>query len=135
VIENESTMYEAVFEARRAALEMVRPDVPASEVNRAARDVMTQHGLGDEFKHPTGHGVGFAAINHLARPRLHPASDDLLEPGMVFNVEPGAYLSGYGGFRHCDMVVVTESGCEVLTPFQTVQEELLLRETETASTS
>jgi Xaa-Pro aminopeptidase len=53
-----------------------------------------------------------------ARPRIHPHSDEVLEPGMVFNVEPAIYIDGVAGVRHCDMVVVTGSGCEVLTPFQ-----------------
>ena len=88
-----------------------RPPAPwrgAEDVDRAARDVIRRHGFGDDaFPHGTGHGVGFAAIDHTARPRLHPASDDVLQPGMVFNVEPAIYIEGYGGFRHCDMVVVT----------------------------
>jgi Xaa-Pro aminopeptidase len=45
---------------------------------------------------------------------------------MVFNVEPGIYLKGYGGLRHCDMVVVTEAGAEVLTPFQSGLDKLII---------
>ena len=71
-----------------------------------------------------GHGVGFAAINHNAPPRLHPASNDVLETGMVFNIEPAVYVEGYAGMRHCDMVVVTEAGAEVLTEFQSSVEQL-----------
>ena len=90
--------------------------------------MIRRHGFGDDaFPHGTGHGVGFAAIDHTARPRLHPAADDVLQPGMVFNVEPAIYLEGYGGLRHCDMVVVTPSGAEVLTPFQTAAGELRTR--------
>ncbi|MDQ3907268.1 MAG: Xaa-Pro peptidase family protein [Acidobacteriota bacterium] len=119
-------MYEAVFAARRAALACARPGVAASEVDAAARQVMTTYGFGKEFKHGLGHGVGFAAINHNAPPRLHPASTDVLEAGMVFNVEPAIYFEGCGGMRHCDMVVVTEEGAEVLTPFQASVEELTI---------
>jgi Xaa-Pro aminopeptidase len=86
--------------------------------------VLTAHGYGEAFKHPTGHGVGFAAIDHDALPRLHPKSPDVLETGMVFNVEPGVYFEGYGGLRHCDMVAVTASGAEVLTPFAASMHDL-----------
>jgi len=119
-------MYEAVFEARRAALDRIRPGVRCADVDAAAREVMDARGFGREFKHGLGHGVGFAAISHNARPRLHPASDDVLEAGMVFNVEPAIYVEGYGGMRHCDVVAVTEAGAEVLTPFQTGVEQLTI---------
>lgn len=108
----------AIFAARSAALQTIRPGVRASEVDRAARDVLASRGFGKEFKHPTGHGVGFRAINHNALPCIHPKSDQLLEAGMVFNVEPAIYIEGYGGLRHCDVVTVTGEGVEVLTAFQ-----------------
>ena len=123
--ERQQRIYDAVFEARQAAIAAIRPGVEARNVDRAARDVMRSHGFGDNFKHPTGHGVGFAAIDHNARPRLHPASEDRLESGMVFNIEPAAYLDGFGGVRHCDMVTVAPRGCEVLTPCHCVFEDLM----------
>jgi Xaa-Pro aminopeptidase len=123
--ERQRGMYQAVFAARQAALEAIRPGVKAKEVDRAAREVMRAHGLGREFKHATGHGVGFAAIYHNALPRLHPASPDVLETGMAFNIEPAAYISGFGGLRQCDMVAVTANGVELLTPFQCAPEELI----------
>ena len=120
-------MYDAVFAARAAALHVIRPGARARDVDRAAREALREHGFGDrEFKHPTGHGVGFADISANARPRLHPKSEEVLEPGMVFNVEPAIYLEGYGGMRHCDMVAVTSSGAELLTDFQSSPEELIL---------
>jgi len=119
-------LYQAVLTARRSAFEVIRPGVEASEVDRAAREAIGRYGVDKEFKHATGHGVGFAAINHLARPRLHPCSEDVLQVGMVFNVEPAAYIAGYGGLRHCDMVVVTQQGMELLTPFHTEARELVL---------
>jgi Xaa-Pro aminopeptidase len=72
-------------------------------VDRAARAVLTAHAFGPCFPHGTGHGVGFAAIDHNARPRLHPHADDTLECGIIFNVEPAIYIEGYGGVRHCPM--------------------------------
>jgi Xaa-Pro aminopeptidase len=124
--DRQQRLYEAVFAARRAALETIRPGARAADVDRAAREVLRQRGLGKEFLHPTGHGVGFGAISPNARPRLHPHSPDLLEEGMVFNVEPAVYFEGYGGLRHCDLVAVTAQGAEVLTPFQAEPGQLVL---------
>ena len=122
----ESAIIKAVMSARRAALAAVRPGVAACEVDRAARAEMESRGFGKAFKHPTGHGVGFAAIDHNARPRIHPKSAETLEPGMVFNIEPAAYLPPLGGMRHCDMVLVTGDGAELLTDFQTEVADLVL---------
>lgn len=120
-------LFEAVLAARRAALEAVAPGVRASEVDRAAREELASRGLAAAFRHGTGHGVGFAAIDHNARPRIHPRSPDVLEPGMVFNLEPAVYLDGRGGLRHCDVVAVHGEGAELLTPFHTRLEELAPR--------
>ncbi len=119
-------MRAAILEARAAALSRVAPGVPASDVDKAARDVLTGRGFGKEFKHATGHGVCFAASNHDAIPRVHPKSTDVLETGMTFNIEPAIYIQGYGGMRHCDVVAVTSSGVEVLTDFQNVASDLEL---------
>ncbi len=110
-------MRAAIDEARSAALQAIRPGASASAVDRAARTVMERHGLGEAFKHATGHGVGFAAANPDALPRIHPQSPDVLEPGMTFNIEPAAYFDGYGGMRHCDVVAVTDAGPDVLSPW------------------
>ena len=111
-------LYSAVLKARAAALEVIRPGARAADVDRAARRVLEGYGLGQHFKHPAGHGAGFQAIDHHAQPRLHPKSDDVLESGMVINLEPAVYFDGECGLRHCDMVVITADGHEVLTPFQ-----------------
>ncbi len=116
--ERKRQMHEAILEASRAARRVVRPGVRAAEVDAAARNVLTERGFGDGFKHATGHGVGFSAINHLAYPRIHPKSDDMLEVGMTFNIEPAIYIEGFGGARHCDLVTVVAEGMELLTPFQ-----------------
>jgi Xaa-Pro aminopeptidase len=124
--ERSRTMAKAVLAARTAALETIRPGIPGSAVDAAARNVLRDYGWEEEFKHSTGHGVGFGAISAQARPRLHPKSDDVLKAGMVFNVEPALYFKGYGGFRQCDMVALTENGAEVLTPFHDSIAELML---------
>ena len=113
----QDTMRSAICEARREALLAIRPGARACDVDHAARNVMSAHGFGDAFKHSTGHGVGFAAANANALPRIHPKSPDVLELGMTFNVEPAAYFDGYGGMRHCDVVAVTSEGATVFTEF------------------
>lgn len=128
----QQSMYAAVDAARSAALAAIRPGASAKAVDHAARSVLDERGFGKEFPHSTGHGVGFGAIDASARPRLHPASDDVLEAGMVFNVEPAIYIHGFGGLRHCDMVAVSRSGAEVLTPFQASADELVLAGARTA---
>lgn len=111
--EKQVRMREAIMEARQAALESIQPGVPARQVDRAARSVLEERGFGPQFKHGLGHGVGFAAANANGRPRINPASPDVLEAGMTFNIEPAIYFDGYGGMRHCDVVAVTTSGDEV----------------------
>jgi Xaa-Pro aminopeptidase len=124
--EHRQRLFAAVFEARDAALAAMRPGAKASDVDSAARHIMDSHGFGAAFKHPAGHGAGFGATDHAARPRLHPKSEDVLQPGMVLKLEPGVYLENYGGIRKADMVAITEDGAEVLTPFHWVLGDLQL---------
>jgi Xaa-Pro aminopeptidase len=105
----------AIAEARSAALRQVAPGIQAREVDAAARAVLVRHGFGAEFSHPTGHGVGFAAADPNALPRIHPKSPDILKAGMTFNIEPAIYCDGIGGMRHCDMVACSASGADVLS--------------------
>lgn len=109
-------LYGAVREAQQAAIAEVRPGVPASAVDTAARNVLIGHGLGEAFGHGTGHGIGLEVHEEprVARPRSD-TRDPMLEPGMVFTVEPGAYLANFGGVRLEDDVLVTRTGSEVLT--------------------
>jgi len=106
-------LYEAVLEAQQAAIVAVRPGVTASEVDGAARRVLRQRKLARYFTHSTGHGLGLEI--HEA-PRLAAGQSQMLEPGMVITIEPGAYVPGKWGVRIEDVVLVTPSGCEVLTP-------------------
>lgn len=105
-------IYGIVLEAQLAGLQAVRAGVPASAVDRAAREVIESHGYGEYFGHGTGHGVGLAV--HEA-PRLSARDDTVLEKGMVVTVEPGIYLPGRGGVRIEDSVVVERDGCRLLT--------------------
>jgi len=105
--------YEVVREAQLAGIEAVRPGIPVAEVDSAARSVLKKVGLGRYFTHSTGHGVGLEI--HEA-PRIAAGQTDILRPGMVITIEPGAYIPRKWGVRVEDMVVVTKSGREVLTP-------------------
>jgi len=102
-----------VLEAQLAAIAAVKPGAKVEEVDEAARKILRKKGLGRHFTHSTGHGVGLEI--HEA-PRIAAGQTEVLRPGMVITVEPGVYLPGKGGVRIEDMVVVTEQGCEVLTP-------------------
>lgn len=106
-------LYKAVLEAQLAAIDAVRADVTAGAVDRAARRVLEKHGLADAFVHSTGHGLGLE-IHEM--PRLGRRDKTRLAAGMAITIEPGAYLEGFGGVRIEDTVVVTNNGCEVLTP-------------------
>ena len=117
VSDKQQRMYDAIAEAREAALKAIAPGVPTRQIDAAARNILTRHGFGSEFKHAVGHGVGFAAADPNAVPRMHPESPDILQPGMTFNIEPAIYFDGEGGMRHCDVIACTESGAEVLTDF------------------
>jgi len=105
--------YDAVLTAQEAAIVAVRPGVRAAQVDAAARRVLRRAGLARYFTHSTGHGLGLEI--HEA-PRLAAGQDQVLEPGMVVTIEPGAYIPGKWGVRIEDVVVVTPSGCEVLAP-------------------
>ena len=106
-------LYRAVLEAQQAALAAVRPGVTAGHVDRVARRVLKAHRLDRAFVHSTGHGLG---LEIHEPPRIGRKEKTRLEAGMAITIEPGAYLEGFGGVRIEDTVVVTRSGCEVLTP-------------------
>jgi Xaa-Pro aminopeptidase len=118
-------VHAADLEAQQAAIAAVRPGVQASSIDAAARTVLEHHGLGAAFGHGTGHGLGLDVheLPRISRPRpdVPPVT---LVPGMVFTIEPGAYLAGWGGVRIEDDVLVTNAGCDVLT---TSRRDLLTR--------
>jgi Xaa-Pro aminopeptidase len=111
--EKACSAYEAVREAQQAGLDAVKPGVTTGEVDEAARKVLRKAQLGKYFTHSTGHGVGLEI--HEA-PRVASGQKTVLKPGMVITIEPGVYFPGKWGVRIEDMVAVTESSCEVLTP-------------------
>lgn len=107
-----SQVYETVLAAQLAAINAIGPGVVASDVDKAARQVIEDAGYGQYFGHGTGHGVGLAIHEG---PNAGPRSTDVLEPGHVITVEPGIYLPGKLGVRIEDLVVVTSDGFDNLT--------------------
>jgi Xaa-Pro aminopeptidase len=112
-------VYGAVLEAHDRAIERVGPGRSRFEIDGAARDVLGERGLAEAFGHGTGHGLGIEVHEdpRITRRRTGDVEGeaDLIKAGMVFTIEPGAYLPGWGGVRIEDDVLVTENGVEVLT--------------------
>jgi Xaa-Pro aminopeptidase len=106
-------LYDAVLEAQLAGVAAVKAGVPVKTVDMAARNVLKRHNLEKEFVHSTGHGLG---LEIHEGPRIAKKDPATLLAGMVITIEPGAYIEGFGGVRVEDTVLVTESGCEILTP-------------------
>ena len=108
-------IYECCLEAQEKALATIHNGAAASDVDQAARDDLSKAGFGQCFRHGLGHGLGFQATSHLQPPRLSPSSTDTILTDMVFNVEPGVYVHGWGGVRVNDTVVARESDAEIIT--------------------
>ena len=106
-------IYKVVYEAQQAAVKFLRPGVTTVQADRVARDVIDASGFGKSFGHGLGHGIG-RDIHELPTLRKT-GGDEELRPGMIVTVEPGIYLPGEGGVRIEDDVLITHSGCEVLS--------------------
>ena len=114
-----------VEDANTAARAAVKPGVPASAVDRAARQVIEDAGYGEFFFHRTGHGLGREAHEE---PNISQFDQTILEPGMTFTIEPGIYLPKRGGVRIEDDIVVTEDGGLSLTNAPRELTQLLIEE-------
>lgn len=113
-------IYRAVLDAQLAAIDAVRDGAATRTVDGRARDVLKAAGLDKAFVHSTGHGLG---LEIHEGPRIARKDKTRLKAGMVITIEPGAYIEGFGGVRIEDTVLVTKTGCEVLTP---TSKELIL---------
>ncbi len=105
-------IYGTVLDAQTAALAIIKGGITGHDADAAARTVIQNAGYGEDFGHGLGHGVGL--VVHEA-PRLSPGSEDVLKDGMIFSVEPGIYLSGWGGVRIEDLVVIENGSMRVLS--------------------
>ena len=116
-------IYKTVLEAQKKAIQSICPGKSTKDVDAVARNHISEMGYGKYFGHGLGHGVGLAI--HEA-PRLSPFKDTPLAPGMVTTVEPGIYLADWGGIRLENMVVVTDTGAEVLNKTDPAEMIILL---------
>lgn len=106
-----SDLHAVLHEAQQAACAAIRPGVPAQEIDRVARGVISAAGYGTAFIHRTGHGIGMETHEE---PYIVEGNAEPLQPGNVFSVEPGIYLAGSWGARIEDVAVCTTEGGEVL---------------------
>lgn len=110
--DEQKKIYKIVFEAQLAVLRVLKNGVKCSDADKAARDVITEAGYGEYFRHSTGHGVG---IEIHEKPFVSPKSTAMLRSGNVVTDEPGIYIPGKFGVRIEDMALITENGCKNLT--------------------
>ena len=104
--------FDIMMEAQKAAFEVFAPGKPCSVVDKATRRIFKQHGVLELVQHHTGHAIG---LEGHEKPFLDQGMEDIMEPGMVFTVEPGIYDRSIGGFRHSDTVFITDDGMEMVT--------------------
>ena len=106
--------FDLMVGAQDAALAAIRPGARCSDVDRAVRAFFEAEGIEGCWRHHVGHGLGMEVHEG---PFLDIGDDRPILPGMVFSVEPGVYVPGFGGFRHSDTVAVTEDGIELMTRY------------------
>ncbi len=116
--------FEAMLALQTRAIGVMAPGVPAGEVELDTVRLAEELGVADNLRHHVGHSIGLEG--HEA-PFLDRGDDAVLEPGMVFTVEPGVYIKELGGFRHSDTVVITEDGCRVMTDYPRELKDLVIR--------
>lgn len=122
--EKQKEIYDIVKRSTQAGVDAVKAGVPLKEFDIAARNVIQESGYGEYFNNRVGHGLGIEV--HEA-PSIHHLNEDIAQKGMVFTIEPGIYIPGYGGVRIEEEVYINEEGkCEVLTSFPRELKEITL---------
>ena len=104
--------FEHMKALQETAFDVLKPGSKCSDVDRAVRAYFDKHNLMPYWRHHSGHAIG---LRYHEGPFLDSGDNTVLEPGMVFTVEPGLYVPDLGGFRHSDTIVITQSGIEMLT--------------------
>ncbi|HYR54433.1 MAG TPA: Xaa-Pro peptidase family protein [Methylomirabilota bacterium] len=115
--------FNAMLALQSRAIQVMAPGVPAGEVELACVQLARELGVEGSIRHHVGHSIGLEG--HEA-PFLDRGDDAVLEPGMVFTVEPGVYFNELGGFRHSDTVVITDDGCRVMTSYPRELKDLII---------
>ncbi|WP_243298279.1 M24 family metallopeptidase [Bacillus litorisediminis] len=112
VSKEQEKYFNHMYEAQEVAFNAIKPGVPCSDVEKQVQAYFEENGITHLVSHHTGHNIGL--LGHEA-PFLDLGDETIIQPGMVFTVEPGIYVRGLGGFRHSDTVLVTDTGIEMLT--------------------
>jgi len=108
-------VFKTVIEAQQKAIKAIKPGISSKSIDKIARDYIEENGFKGKFRHGTGHGTGLAVHE---QPSISPLKETTLEPGMLFTVEPGIYIPGWGGVRIENQVVVKENGVQVLNSLE-----------------
>lgn len=116
--------FDLMVKLQDIAFAAIKPGIPCGDVDRAVRAFYTEHDLWPYWRHHVGHALGL--LGHEA-PFFDSGDDTIIEPGMVFSVEPGLYVPGLGGFRHSDTLAVTDAGIEMLTYYPRDLESMICR--------
>lgn len=124
VSEDHRRFFRHMVNLQDIAFAAIRPGIPCSEVDRVVLEYYDREGLRPYWRHHVGHNLGL--LGHEA-PFLDIGDKTIIEPGMVFSVEPGIYVPGLGGYRHSDTIVVTETGIDMITYYPRDLESLICR--------
>lgn len=122
VSKKQEKYFNIATEALELALHTVKPGIPVSVIDDTIRDFFEQEGVVQYSLHHVGHALG---ISHHEAPFFDTGDSTIIEPNMIFTIEPGLYIKGFGGFRHSDTIVVTETGARKLTYYPTDLESLI----------
>ena len=110
--DDQKSMFDHMVTLQDTALQALQPGQPCAAVDQAVRAYYQEHDLMPYWKHHVGHAIG---LRYHEGPFLDIGDNTLMQPGMLFTIEPGLYTSDLGGFRHSDTVLITEEGIEILT--------------------
>jgi Xaa-Pro aminopeptidase len=116
-------LFQIMLDAQQVAFDTIRPGIPCSAVDKAVRVYAEEAGATSMLRHHTGHGRGLEG--HEA-PFFDQGDETILQPGHMLSCEPGFYVPGFAGFRHSDTILVTETGCEVLTNYPRELDDLVI---------
>jgi Xaa-Pro aminopeptidase len=116
-------MFDWMMQAQQTAFDAMKPGVTCSEVDRKVRKFFEDNDLQKYWKHHSGHAIG---LRYHEGPFLDIGDDTVLQPGMVFTVEPGLYAPELGGYRHSDTVAITADGTEMMTYYPRDPESLII---------
>lgn len=106
--------FEAMLDAQTTAIEESGPGIACAHVDGAVHDILAERGMAEYAQHHTGHNIG---LEGHERGFIDRGSDEVMQPGHVYTIEPGIYVPGKAGYRHSDMIQITEEGIERLTYF------------------